>query len=174
MCSSLCFPGRSTGTFHQDKTLGWLPWPLWQIQFGATLLVSGLETASASRGRQVLKGTGSLSTACSFYFQWIWNIPAKPGLKSQTRPHICWIPQSNWKAYNSPIKKSLGSWPLSQSFHVMTEISHSLSRLLAPEKSGHCHLSEEAYRKGAQPQLGMAQWYQSELIGAPWGASYSV
>lgn len=50
----------------------------------------------------------------------------------------------------------------------MTEISHSLWRFLAPEKSGHHQLFEEAYRKGAQPQLEMAQGYQSVLVRAPW------
>ena len=58
-----------------------------------------------------------------------------------------------------PLKKSIDcdSWPLSQSYHVMTEISHSLWRFLAPEKSSYRQRFEEAYTKGAQPQLKIAQ-----------------
>lgn len=131
----------------------------------------GLETASISRSRQVVKAVGNLSTAFPHYFL------VNPEYSSQTcaqKParalYVLDTPDPTGKHTVSPLKNLLIAG-LCQSFHVMTEISHSLWRFLAPEKSGHRQLFEEAYRKGAQPQLEMAQRYQSVLVRAPWDLS---
>lgn len=91
MCLHLYVPGGSTGIFHQNKTLGWLPWSLWQRQFGATVIVPGLETANISRNRQVMKSIWILSSAFPHCLLWILNIQVKPGHKTRTGPIMCWV-----------------------------------------------------------------------------------
>lgn len=76
--------------------------------------------------------------------------------KPDRAPYVLDTPDPTGKHTVPPLKNLLRAG-LCQSFLVMIEISHSLWRFLAPEKFGHHQLLEEAYTKGAQPQLGTAR-----------------
>lgn len=86
---------------------------------------------SKSRSRQVMAANGIPSTAFPHYLLLILNIQAKYGLQSQSRPQICWITLIQLESIVGPLKISIDSWPLSQSFHVMIETSLSFWRFLA-------------------------------------------